>query len=311
MSTKMLVSRSNLTAIGAAIRSKNKSTEKYLPSEMGPAIEALEDPSVLTTKAVTANGTYDAADDEADGYSLVTVNVPNSYEAADDGKVVSSGALVAQTSTTVTENGTVDTTLNNSVAVNVPNTYAAADEGKVVSNGALAAQTSRNVTENGTYDTTLNDEVVVNVSGGGGGGVPSGYTYYNGYLLHTLPTVSGFEYVWIRKNDQTGNYDALFGANQWHCSSDASPSPNNWGLSASASSGGMSASEYKWYTASQTSPNAWSELTGTNYGTMGTDNNRDIIWTSHDILDAPNGNVVLKAGYALTETSTGITVVGS
>lgn len=158
MSTKMLVSRSNLTAIGAAIRSKNKSTDTYLPSEMGPAIEALEDPSVLTTKQVTENGTYDAADDEADGYSVMTVNVPNSYAAADEGKVVSSGALVSQTSVTKTANGTYDTTLNNQVVVNVP----AANLG------------TKTITQNGTYSAADDEadgysEVTVNVSGGGGG----------------------------------------------------------------------------------------------------------------------------------------------
>ena len=34
--------------------------------------------SVLTTKTVTANGTYNASSDNADGYSVVTVNVPTS-----------------------------------------------------------------------------------------------------------------------------------------------------------------------------------------------------------------------------------------
>lgn len=38
---------------------------------------------------------------------------------SDEGKVVSNGALVSQTSDTVTENGTYDTTLKNSVTVNV------------------------------------------------------------------------------------------------------------------------------------------------------------------------------------------------
>lgn len=67
--------------------------------------------------SVTENGTYTAPAGKA--YSPVTVNVPNSYAAADEGKVVSNGALVAQTSDTVTQNGTVDTTLINSLLVNV------------------------------------------------------------------------------------------------------------------------------------------------------------------------------------------------
>lgn len=159
------------------------------------------------TKSVNynQNGNYSVAPDSGkllDGVN-VGVNVPNSYSASDEGKVVDNGALVAQSSQNITQNGTYDTTLKNEVVVNVsgsapvlieknitangtynassdnadgyskvvanvPNTYSASDEGKVVDNGALVAQTSQNITANGTYDTTLNDEVVVNVSGGGG-----------------------------------------------------------------------------------------------------------------------------------------------
>jgi len=78
--------------------------------------------ATLIEKTITANGEYNASDDSADGYSKVDVNVPNTYTAEDEGKVVDSGALVAQTAmpSEVTENGTVDTTLYNSVTVNVP-----------------------------------------------------------------------------------------------------------------------------------------------------------------------------------------------
>ena len=67
--------------------------------------------------SVTANGTYSAPSGKA--YSPVVANVPNSYTASDEGKVVSNGALVAQTSQTIDTNGTYDTTLKNSVTVNV------------------------------------------------------------------------------------------------------------------------------------------------------------------------------------------------
>lgn len=78
--------------------------------------------STLIEKSISANGVYNASEDSADGYSKVTVDVPNTYTAEDEGKVVDNGALVAQTamSSEVTENGTVDTTLYNSVTVNVP-----------------------------------------------------------------------------------------------------------------------------------------------------------------------------------------------
>ena len=77
--------------------------------------------STLITKSISANGTYNASSDSADGYSQVTVAVPNSYSAGDEGKVVDSGALVAQTAhadvTPTTSDQTIDTTTNNSIKV--------------------------------------------------------------------------------------------------------------------------------------------------------------------------------------------------
>lgn len=67
------------------------------------------------TKAITANGNGQ----DVVGYATVNVNVPNSYAAADEGKVVQSGALVSQSSQTIDTNGTYDTTLKNEVVVDV------------------------------------------------------------------------------------------------------------------------------------------------------------------------------------------------
>lgn len=75
-------------------------------------------PADIEALSVTENGTYTAT--ECDGFSPVTVNVPNTYTSSDEGKVVNNGALASQTSTTKTANGTYDTTLNNEVVVNVP-----------------------------------------------------------------------------------------------------------------------------------------------------------------------------------------------
>lgn len=73
----------------------------------------------LQTLNVSQNGTTNAPSGKA--YNKVVANVPNSYAASDEGKVVSNGTLVAQTAhAEVTENGTIDTTTNNSVTVNVP-----------------------------------------------------------------------------------------------------------------------------------------------------------------------------------------------
>jgi hypothetical protein len=118
--------------------------------------------STLITKNISANGTYNASSDFADGYSQVTVAVPAS--------AVDSGTK------NITANGSnQDVVGYAAVDVAVPNSYSASDEGKVVSNGALVAQTSDTVTANDTYDTTLINSLTVNVSGGGS--LPTGLTY--------------------------------------------------------------------------------------------------------------------------------------
>ena len=143
----VLVQESSLQDIADSIRLKNGTQTKYKPAEMSDAIEAISgggitptgtisitsnDTSDVTqyasasvnvpqgttptgTKSITANGTgIDVA-----SYAYADVAVPNTYAAGDEGKVVSSGALVSQTSDTVTTNDTYDTTLISSLTVNV------------------------------------------------------------------------------------------------------------------------------------------------------------------------------------------------
>lgn len=145
----VLIDENSMSDIADAIRAKLNTADTYLPSEMADAIGSISGGADLGTKSITANGTYNASSDDLDGYSSVTVNVsggtptgtksitangtgidvaayafadvavPNSYSSGDEGKVVSNGALVSQTSDTVTQNGTVDTTLIDSLTVNV------------------------------------------------------------------------------------------------------------------------------------------------------------------------------------------------
>lgn len=114
---KVLVEESNLSSIASAIRSKAGGSSLYKPSEMAAAIGSI--PTGITptgTINITQNGTTDVTQ-----YASAAVNVPNSYSVSDEGKVVSNGALVAQTarSSEITQNGTYDTTENNSIVVNV------------------------------------------------------------------------------------------------------------------------------------------------------------------------------------------------
>lgn len=188
------------------------------------------DTAVLVPKSITANGNYNPASDDADGYSSVAVNVPNSYSAGDEGKVVSNGALVAQTAhAEVTQNGTYDTTLNDEVTVNV-------------SGGGSAVIEPLSVTQNGTYTAPSGVDgyspITVNVSGGGGNpysgtGIPSsslgsdGDTYFRYKLRHGYVYADGSTYVntgyihkantkivcycKVKENTQR-NYEAIFGA---------------------------------------------------------------------------------------------------
>ena len=75
-------------------------------------------PSGTKQISITQNGT---ATEDVEWYedAELKVNVPNTYTASDEGKVVASGALVGQTSRAVSDNGTYDTTLNDEVVVNV------------------------------------------------------------------------------------------------------------------------------------------------------------------------------------------------
>ena len=97
------------------------------------------------TKSINSNGTHDVI-----GYASASVAVPNSYSASDEGKVVSNGALVAQTSDTVTTNDTYDTTLINSLTVNVSG-GGGIDTLAARCNGTLTSYYSEDITEVANY----------------------------------------------------------------------------------------------------------------------------------------------------------------
>lgn len=84
-------------------------------TKSGTAVRVEASELVSGTKQISANG----SDIDVTDYESVDVAVPNSYTASDEGKVVSNGALVSQSSATYTANDTYDTTLIDEVTVNV------------------------------------------------------------------------------------------------------------------------------------------------------------------------------------------------
>lgn len=137
-----------------------------------------DEPTGTKEISITQNGVT-TEDVKSYASAKITTNVSNSYAAGDEGKVVSNGALVAQTSVTKTANGTYDTTTNNSVTVNVPQPSGTKS---ITSNGThdVSSYASANVnvpgitptgtisiTQNGQVDVTNYASADVNVSGGG------------------------------------------------------------------------------------------------------------------------------------------------
>lgn len=112
----VFVERDSLRNIANAIRNKNGTQNTYRPAQMAEAIEEIGGGITPTgTKQISQNGTHDVTN-----YESAQVNVPNSYSASDEGKVVESGALVNQSSASYNSNGTYDTTLINEAIVNIP-----------------------------------------------------------------------------------------------------------------------------------------------------------------------------------------------
>lgn len=124
----VLVNDLYLGDIADAIRSKLGVQTTYKPSQMANAIESISGGgggSSLGTKSITANGTYNASSDSLDGYSQVTVNVPQGVTPTGTKQI------------SITENGTTTEDVTN---------YASAEISVNVSSGSSTNYGKANVT---------------------------------------------------------------------------------------------------------------------------------------------------------------------
>lgn len=159
---------------------------------------------IIMQKTLTANGTYSAGTDDADGYSPVIVNVPESVPVV--------------TSLNVTENGTYQVEQGvdgfNPVVVNVPdeptiplnadNIQIATSSGYYMSQQPL----TNNITESGYYLVSLirpRDNSIWNtfINYDGVSDVELSINYSDVFKLHLTPTTIGTQYY-------GGDFETLF-----------------------------------------------------------------------------------------------------
>lgn len=107
--------------------------------------------------AIRAKGETQAQLEFPSGFVSAVQSLVPVFSAQDEGKVVSNGALVAQGSQIVTENGTYDTTLKNEVVVNV---QSAQDYGQNLMVLSRYTKRSNPGSFNVTLDSTTNSIVI-------------------------------------------------------------------------------------------------------------------------------------------------------
>ena len=211
MGTKYQVDGDDLTAIANKIRTKGgTSSSLEFPTGFENAVDAIQTgitPTGTKNINVSSNGT---TTEDVTNYASAQIiaAVPNTYTAGDEGKVVSNGALVAQTSDTVTTNATYDTTLINSLTVNV------------------SGGPSRTLLSSGTYTktdgSTVNNKVDIPISVSG---------TITDILVYAPTPISGSaqSYIWARYFDlpaemntagvprlAIGAYKTASGTAQWY-----------------------------------------------------------------------------------------------
>lgn len=103
--TKVVITRSKLDNLAVAVSAKSGATLPLTIAQMQTAVENIPTGGTLITKNITANDTYNAEDDNADGYSSVTVNVPGSTPTLQTKTKSYTPSETAQSETVTADNG--------------------------------------------------------------------------------------------------------------------------------------------------------------------------------------------------------------
>lgn len=139
-----------LTNIADAIRRKLSESNQYTLEQMPGKIDSIPTggSSVIVSKTITSNGTYNASSDSADGYNPVTVNVPSIQPVIKSKMIITNGTYIASSD---------NADGYSPVVVSVP----------------APTLITKNISANGTYNASSDladgySSVVVNVQSSGG-----------------------------------------------------------------------------------------------------------------------------------------------
>lgn len=162
----------------------------------------------LVQKTITANGTYDPADDDADGYSEVTVNVPGNWTL-----LASQEYTVNTTSTSATSIDNIELNQSDIIDPEIPiwvhiRDKAGKRNGYFYGNDYVFVNAVRANNATDAFTATMNALTYVNSSGNYVTYTGSSYGVYARYLQHTAS--NHYIQIYRRYNSNYGTINGTF-----------------------------------------------------------------------------------------------------